>query len=342
MTRGETGRLMAETGIVPRRSRGQNFLTDGRVADRHIGYAGIAPGDRVLEVGPGLGVLTKRILAADADLTCIELDGALADYIESEYGGRLTLVRGDAVKVPFPEFDLFISNLPYSVSTPVIFKLLGYDFRKAVVMVQKEFGERMTADVGSPDYSRLTVNLFYRADCEILENVPASAFKPRPRVDSCLVSITPRPAPFSVRDEAVFFKVVEACFGMRRKKIATALRNAHLIGGPDGIPYADERIEHLRPAEIAEVADAVYAERAAAAGRRRQGWSARRRNGPEVSCGVPVRLRSRIIVVHIAGGPGAASCAPCCENGTRDVVPDAENGTGHRGQFQRWERCVRQ
>ncbi len=259
MSRGETGRLMAETGIVPKKSRGQNFLTDGRVADRHIGYAGIEKGDRILEVGPGLGVLTKRLLETEGSLTCIELDDTLADYIEGEYGDRLTLVRGDAVKVPFPGFDRFVSNLPYSVSTPIIFKLLEYPFKKAVVMVQQEFGDRMVADVGSPDYSRLTVNLFYRAECEILEHVPASAFKPQPKVDSCLVSITPRPAPFTVADEATFFKVVEVCFGQRRKKISTALKNAHMIPKGAEIPFADERIEHLRPVEIAEIADAVHA-----------------------------------------------------------------------------------
>lgn len=258
MSKGETGRLMAETGIVPRKSRGQNFLTDGRVADRHIKYAEIEKGDRVLEVGPGLGVLTKRLLETEGTLTCIELDETLADYIEGEYGDRLTLIRGDAVKVPFPEFDRFVSNLPYSVSTPIIFKLLEYPFKKGVVMVQQEFGDRMVADVGSPDYSRLTVNLFYRADCEILEHVPASAFKPQPKVDSCLVSITPRPAPFTVEDEPTFFKVVEVCFSQRRKKISTALKNAGMIPKGTDIPYGDERIEHLRPVEIAEIADAVF------------------------------------------------------------------------------------
>lgn len=174
----DTGRLIAETGIVPKKSKGQNFLIDDRVADRHIGYAGIQEGDRVLEVGPGLGILTKRLLDHPCDLTCIELDDILADYIGSTYSDRLTLIHGDAVKVPFPVFDVFVSNLPYSVSTPIIFKLLDYRFRNAVVMVQKEFADRMVADVGSPDYSRLTVNLFYRADCEIMETVPASRFNP--------------------------------------------------------------------------------------------------------------------------------------------------------------------
>ena len=246
------------SGFVPKKSRGQNFLVDGRVADRHIGYAGIRKGDRVLEVGPGFGILTSRLLEASDSVSCIEIDEILADHIEKEYGSRLSLIRGDAVKVPFPEFDVFVSNLPYSVSTPIIFKLLGHSFRTAVVMVQKEFADRMAADVGSPDYSRLTVDLFYRAECEVLETVPASRFDPRPKVDSALVRITPREPPFSVLDEKTFFRVVETAFNHRRKKIGTSLKAAGMVSSRDGIPYLDERIENLRPAEIGALADAVY------------------------------------------------------------------------------------
>ena len=257
----DTGRLIAETGIVPKKSKGQNFLIDGRVADRHISYAGIREGDRVLEVGPGLGILTERMVDLPCDLTCIELDDILAEYITETFGDRLTLIHGDAVKVRFPEFDVFVSNLPYSVSTPIIFKLLDHDFRTAVVMVQKEFADRMVADVGSPDYSRLTVNLFYRADCEIMETVPASRFNPRPKVDSALVRITPRKAPFDVIDEKLFFKVTEITFNHRRKKIGTSLKSAGLVKPDWDIPYLDERVENLRPAEIAEIADAIHTAR---------------------------------------------------------------------------------
>ena len=257
----DTGRLIAETGIVPKKSKGQNFLIDGRVADRHISYAGIREGDRVLEVGPGLGILTERMVDLPCDLTCIELDDILAEYITETFGDRLTLIHGDAVKVRFPEFDVFVSNLPYSVSTPIIFKLLDHDFRTAVVMVQKEFADRMVADVGSPDYSRLTVNLFYRADCEIMETVPASRFNPRPKVDSALVRITPRKAPFDVIDEKLFFKVTEITFNHRRKKIGTSLKSAGLVKPGWDIPYLDERVENLRPAEIAEIADAIHTAR---------------------------------------------------------------------------------
>lgn len=256
----DTGRLIAETGVTPKKSRGQNFLTDDRVADRQIGYAGITEKDRVLEVGPGLGILTGRLASLSKDVTCIELDAALADHVAATYPS-VRLIRGDAVKVPFPKFDIFVSNLPYSVSTPIIFKLLEHDFRKAVVMVQKEFAERMVADVGSRDYSRLTVNLFYRAECRILENVPASRFKPRPEVDSAIVEIVPRPAPFEVLDERTFLKVTEVTFNHRRKKISTSLRAAKMI--PPGseeadIPFLDARVETLAPSEIASVANRIF------------------------------------------------------------------------------------
>jgi len=258
MNRGETGRLMAETGVVPKKSKGQNFLIDDRVADRQVDFAGISKEDLVLEVGPGLGILTSRLIERSDNVACIEIDDVLADHIGNTYGEKLHLIRGDAVKVPFPPFDVFVSNLPYSVSTPIIFKLLEHNFRKAIVMVQREFADRMIADVGSPDYSRLTVNLFYKADCRLLEKVPASRFKPQPKVDSAIVEIVPRPAPFSVHDEELFFKVTEVTFNHRRKKIGTSLRTAGMIKDGWDIPFLDSRIEELRPVEIAEIANSIF------------------------------------------------------------------------------------
>jgi 16S rRNA (adenine1518-N6/adenine1519-N6)-dimethyltransferase len=258
MSRDETSRLISETGVVPKKSKGQNFLTDERVAQRQVEFAGISKDDRVLEVGPGLGILTNLLCQKSDHVTCIELDRALADYIEGTFKDRVTLIRGDAMKIDFPPFDRFVSNLPYSISTPIIFKLLDYDFKKAIVMVQKEFADRMVAEVGSLDYSRLTVNLFYRSECHILETVPASRFKPRPKVDSALVEIIPRPAPFTVADEKTFFSVTEAAFNHRRKKISTALRAAGLITADTQIPFADERVERLTPAEIGQLSDVVH------------------------------------------------------------------------------------
>ncbi|MDR2866569.1 MAG: 16S rRNA (adenine(1518)-N(6)/adenine(1519)-N(6))-dimethyltransferase RsmA [Methanomassiliicoccaceae archaeon] len=256
MNRNETSRLISEHNIRPKKSKGQNFLTDDRVASRHVGFAHIAQNDRVLEVGPGFGILTERLLDACDDVTVIEIDDKLADYISGRFGDRVKLIRGDALNVAFPEFDRFVSNLPYSISTPMIFKLLEHSFKKAVVMVQKEFAERMVASRGEVDYSRLTVNMYYRAECRILETVPASRFDPRPKVDSALVEIVPRPAPFSVKEERMFFRVVDAGFLHRRKKIRSALRTEGIIV-PNGAPFLDDRMEVLSPEDIGRLSDAL-------------------------------------------------------------------------------------
>ena len=254
----ETSRLIQQTGVVPKKSKGQNFLTDARVAQRHVEHAGIEKNDRVLEVGPGLGILTDILVRKSDDVTCIELDEILANYIEGTYGDKVKLIREDAMKIDFPSFDVFVSNLPYSISTPVIFKLLKYDFRKAVIMVQKEFADRMVADVGTDDYSRLTVGLYYRAECHILETVPASRFNPRPKVDSAIVEIIPRKAPFDVKDVNLFFRITEITFNHRRKKIGTSLKSAGLIPKDADLPYLDMRVETLTPEQIGELSDAVY------------------------------------------------------------------------------------
>lgn len=255
----ETGRLMHQTGLVPKKEKGQNFLTDKATADRQIEYAGISKDDRVLEVGPGFGILTERLVEVSDHVTCIELDDKLADYVDKTFGERVNLIRGDALKVKWPEFDVFVSNLPYSVSTPIIFELLKHNFRKAVIMVQKEFADRMNAKPSTGDYSRLTVGIYYRAQCKVIETVPSVHFNPRPKVDSSIVTLTPRPTPFEVSNEKMFFKITDICFSHRRKKIGTSLKNAGVIGKNADLPYLDERIEALSPEEIGELSNLVGA-----------------------------------------------------------------------------------
>ncbi|MCQ2056416.1 MAG: 16S rRNA (adenine(1518)-N(6)/adenine(1519)-N(6))-dimethyltransferase RsmA [archaeon] len=250
--------LIKKTGIIPQKRKGQNFLIDERIAQRQVSFADIEKADRVLEIGPGFGTLTDILVEKSDSVTCIELDNTLADYIETKYHSRITLIRGDALKIKFPEFDKFVSNIPYSISTPIIFKLLEYQFKKAIIMVQKELAERMIASVGTPAYSRLTVNIFYRARCRILENVTASKFRPCPKVDSALVEIICRPAPFQVLNEATFFNVIKTAFNYRRKKIRTSLKESGLISKEDSIPFAEERIENLSPKEIGQLADSVF------------------------------------------------------------------------------------
>ncbi|QLH74670.1 MAG: ribosomal RNA small subunit methyltransferase A [Methanomassiliicoccales archaeon] len=251
---------LASLYLTPTKGKGQNFLTDDSVADKEVGYLQAEDGDVVLEVGPGLGILTERLVKMPVDLKLIELDRALLPYLQQRFGKTTEIIGGDALKVVWPHFDRFISNVPYSISSPLIFRLLEHDFKCAVVMVQKEFADRMGARADTEDYGRLSVGVYYRAECELLDVVSRNRFWPEPEVDSRIVRLTPRPAPFKVNDEALFFKLVEMLFSQRRKKISTVLKKAKMLEGHDisSLPYLDKRVEALAPEEIGELANAVH------------------------------------------------------------------------------------
>lgn len=254
---GELRSLLERYGVRPSKSKGQNYLIDRRVAEREVEYLGITEGDRVLEVGPGFGILTSSLLERTSNLTAIEIEEGAVRYLRDSFP-RMEVLQGDFLEIDPPRFDLFISNVPYSISSPLLFRLLDMDFKRAVIMVQREFAERMAAPAGDSEYSRLSVNVFYRAECRLLENVPRSRFWPEPEVDSTVVLLTPRPAPFPLRDEKHFLKLVDVLFQQRRKKIGTVLKQKRML--PEdrtGIPYLDERVERLTPAQIAELSDAL-------------------------------------------------------------------------------------
>jgi 16S rRNA (adenine1518-N6/adenine1519-N6)-dimethyltransferase len=251
--------ILEQYGVTPTKAKGQNFLTDERVAEREVDYLDLDPKDTVLEVGPGLGILTDILLERAERVIAIELDRGMAEYSRNRYGDSIVFIEGDALKIPFPGFDRFISNIPYSISSPLIFKLLEHRFRKAVVMVQREFADRMVASPGTGDYSRLSVNMYYRAECEILEKVPKSRFWPEPEVDSAVVSIIPRRPPFRVVDEEFYLNLVNSLFQHRRKKIRTILKMKKLVDKDrlGSLPFLDERVEVLSPEEIGELSDAI-------------------------------------------------------------------------------------
>jgi 16S rRNA (adenine1518-N6/adenine1519-N6)-dimethyltransferase len=240
---------------VKRPPLGQHFLRDVRYAERAIEAAELAPTDTVLEVGPGKGVLTRRLAARVTKVVAVELDAALADALAAEAIPNVELVRGDAVQVDIPAFDACVSNLPYQISSPFLFRLLERDFRVAVLLVQKEFADRLVAEPRTGDYGRLSVNAQRKADVRMIARVPPGAFDPPPRVDSALVEIRPRPPAFDVVDERAYEQVVLAAFNARRKKIANGLRALPppLRERLDSVPFADKRPEELTPADFALV-----------------------------------------------------------------------------------------
>jgi 16S rRNA (adenine1518-N6/adenine1519-N6)-dimethyltransferase len=254
---GELRSLLERYGVRPSKSKGQNYLIDRRVAEREVEYLGITAEDSVLEVGPGFGILTSALLERTSRVTAIELEEGAVNYLRDAFP-QMEVIHGDFLEVRPPHFDLFISNVPYSISSPLLFRLLDLDFRRAVGMVQREFAERMAATNEDKEYSRLSVNVYYRAECRLLENVPRSRFWPEPEVDSTVVLLTPRPAPFSVIEERHFLRLVDILFQQRRKKIGTVLKQKRMLPEDrQGIPYLDETVERLSPEQIAELSDAL-------------------------------------------------------------------------------------
>ena len=215
---------------LPRKRFSQNFLVDEGVIDAIVAAVGPAHGDCLVEIGPGLGALTRPLLAAIGQLHAVEIDRDLAAGLNKEFGDRLVLHVTDALKFDFakPGPNLrVIGNLPYNISTPLLFHLADFAdrIRDIHVMLQKEVVARMVARPADSNYGRLSVMLQYRFESEKLLDVPAAAFNPQPRVDSAVVRLTPlRPVRQPAHDEALFARIVSAAFSQRRKTLRNSLR----------------------------------------------------------------------------------------------------------------------
>ncbi|MGM0372668.1 MAG: 16S rRNA (adenine(1518)-N(6)/adenine(1519)-N(6))-dimethyltransferase RsmA, partial [Halobacteriota archaeon] len=266
MTARDPDRLVAAAGRGDP-NQDQHFLVDDRVLDRIPEYASAFDLSHVLEIGPGAGALTDRLLAVSDHVTVIERDAALVGFLETEFAeavadGRLTILEGDAMEIDLPDYSVCISNLPYGISTPVTFRLLRRH-RPAVLMFQAEVADRLVATPGTSDYGRLSVGAQHYADVEIVEPVPPEAFDPQPAVDSAIVTVTPRTPEYEVPNDQAFLDLVKALFTQRRKTVRNAIRNTVHISGiqhpeavidalPDSI--VGKRPDALEPAEFAEIA----------------------------------------------------------------------------------------
>ncbi|MFC7202062.1 16S ribosomal RNA methyltransferase A [Haloferax namakaokahaiae] len=260
--------LIRRAGARGDPNRDQHFLVDDRVVDRIPTYLpDEADRSHVLEIGGGPGVLTDRLLRAADRVTVVEQDETFAAHLRREFAeeveaDRLTVVEGDALDVELPEFTACVSNLPYSISSEISFRLLPTG-KPLVLMFQKEFGERMAADAGTSEYGRLSVSTQHYGAVEVCEHVPREAFAPKPAVQSVIVRITPREPDYEVDDEQFFLDFVKALFTQRRKTIRNGIRNtAHISGLSDPeavVEAADEdvlrkRAGNMAPADFARLA----------------------------------------------------------------------------------------
>ncbi len=237
---------LAARGLSPRKRFGQNFLVREELAERIVEHCRLRDDDVVVEIGPGAGALTPRLAQRARALIAVEKDAGLAAFLREDLEGwaRFELVEGD-----FLEFDLaaaaakhgvekliVVGNIPYNVTTPILERVFEQRsvVRTAVLLVQKEYAERLAAAAGSPQYGSLTLFARYHALLEPLMNIRAPAFWPRPDVDSMLVRAHLRESPPVEAPEALLFRIIRGAFQQRRKQLANTLESS-LGLGRDGV-----------------------------------------------------------------------------------------------------------
>lgn len=250
--------ILQRFGLRAKKALGQNFLVNEQIVQGIATAANIGAGDTVLEIGPGIGTLTQALAETGATVKAVELDKALLPVLAKTLEGyeNITVINGDILKVNIPEIVgdepfAVAANLPYYITTPIIFALLEQHLplTKLVMMVQKEVGERLVAKPGGKDYGALSVSLQYYMQPHIAFNVPAASFIPPPNVESAVVVCTPHAQPPVQVNEKVFFQVVKAAFSVRRKMLSNALRNIGLDGDQVKTWMAEAGIDPKRRGE---------------------------------------------------------------------------------------------
>jgi 16S rRNA (adenine1518-N6/adenine1519-N6)-dimethyltransferase len=253
-------------GHQARKRFGQNFLVSPGIVRRIVEAIAPRPGDLVVEIGPGLGALTAPLLERVERLHVVEIDRDLIARLKDVWPPeRLAIHEGDALEFDFAALGerlRIVGNLPYNISTPLLFHLAGYATRVRDMhfMLQKEVVDRMAADPGSGDYGRLSVMLQYRFDIERLFVVPPGAFNPPPKVDSAIVRLIPKKvgAGDTATSEETFARVVTAAFSQRRKMLRNTLREIISEEGLAALgvkPTA--RAEELSVADYVRLANAL-------------------------------------------------------------------------------------
>ena len=235
-------------GLKPSKSMGQNFLVDKNIPEKIVRLAGIDEQCGILEIGPGFGALTMELGRSAGHVVAVELDRRLLPILGEKFVEQqnVEIVPGDILKLNIKELvrekmpglrHQVCANLPYSITTPVIALLIeSYVFERITIMVQREVARRITAGPGTPDYGAFSVFVNYHTEPGILFDVPPECFSPRPKVYSSVVGMDIRPKRLlEPEDEKVFFSLVRAAFGQRRKTLVNALHSVFgsLMGKDD-------------------------------------------------------------------------------------------------------------
>ncbi|MEG0133714.1 MAG: 16S rRNA (adenine(1518)-N(6)/adenine(1519)-N(6))-dimethyltransferase RsmA [Clostridium sp.] len=246
------------------KSLGQNFLIDNTVLDDIVNGAGITKDDYVIEIGPGVGTLTKELLQRARKVTSIELDSKLIPILEAELSSydNFNLVHKDALKVDYKELIgdeqnvKVVANLPYYVTTPIIANLLkdNLNIKSITIMIQKEVAERINGEPSTKDYGAFTLLAQYYCDSEIIRHVSPKCFIPSPKVDSIVIRLDILDKPrVEVKDEKLFFNIIRQSFNMRRKTLWNSMKGVGLDKETQERAFSQAGIDPVRRGETLSI-----------------------------------------------------------------------------------------
>lgn len=238
----ENRQMMKKYGIIPKKKYGQNFLTDETILENIVANAEIEPNDFVIEIGPGLGNLTKRLCEKAGYVAVIEIDKQMVEILKKEYSyiHNLEIIEADILKIDLKELVAkaegkkvkVVANLPYYITTPILMKLLEEEpgISLIEIMVQKEVADRICAKPTGREFGAITVAVNYYAEPRYMETVPSNAFLPPPAVDSAVIRLDILEKPRVQVDKKLFFEIVKASFAMKRKTLLNSLGSAGIHG----------------------------------------------------------------------------------------------------------------
>jgi 16S rRNA (adenine1518-N6/adenine1519-N6)-dimethyltransferase len=267
----ETIKTLRNHNIKVSKKKGQHFLVSSNLLKREIEYSEMQSSDTVLEIGAGLGTLTRALAEKARKVFAIEKDQKLLQVLKDKLSSfnNVEIISGDALKLEFPSTQKIVSNIPYSISSPLTFKILSATYERAVLTYQLEFAERLTAKPSTKNYGRLTVGVYYKAEAKLLEKIPRTAFYPPPKVESAMVMLKPKPPPFETLNEKTFFEIVRFLFMHPNKKakhgVRYYLKNKNnkdfKLANLEFLPeILEKRVRNLTPSEINEIANILISE----------------------------------------------------------------------------------
>jgi 16S rRNA (adenine1518-N6/adenine1519-N6)-dimethyltransferase len=258
--------LLRKYQLLPKKSLGQSFIVDSSIIQSMVSYASLDPKDTVLDIGAGLGFLTRFVASRCGKVLAVESDANLVNALRHELAdlSNVQIIHGNVLKMNITDFNKAVSIPPYYISSPLLYWLFRRNLDGATLIFQKEFADRLVASVGNDDYGWLAVLAYYYVEVELLDTVPRWAFYPQPEINSIIVRLKPKPPPFKLKNESLFKQMAQLMFSHRNRKVRNAvisfIKSSQFQSNDDTlktIPFPDKRVRELAPEDFGVLANAI-------------------------------------------------------------------------------------